>query len=207
MLAYIKGELASKQIGYVVIDVGGLGYKVFMSELAIDNIGTIGDIVKVHTYYRVMEDDISIFGFNTQEELRMFELLISVSGVGAKTAVAMLGSIEPSDFAIAVITEDINTLKQIPGIGPKSAQRIVLELKDKIKKEQQISELEIASKGTKSKIKEVIIEDNKISEATTALQVLGYTKPDIDKVLEQIETTEITLEEIIKQALKILSTK
>ena len=121
MLAYIKGELASKQIGYVVIDVGGLGYKIFMSDLSIDNIGNIGDIVKVHTYYRVMEDDISIFGFNTQEELRMFELLISVSGVGAKTAVAMLGSIEPSEFAIAVITEDINTLKQIPGIGPKSA--------------------------------------------------------------------------------------
>ena len=207
MLAYIKGELASKQIGFVVIDVGGLGYKVFMSDLSIDNIGYIGDIVKVHTYYRVMEDDISIFGFNTPEELRMFELLISVSGVGAKTAVAMLGSIEPSEFAIAVITEDINTLKQIPGIGPKSAQRIVLELKDKIKKEQQIAELEIASKGAKSKIKEVIIEDNKISEATTALQVLGYTKPDIDKVLEQIDKNNSTLEDMIKQALKILSTK
>ena len=207
MLAYIKGELASKQIGYVVIDVGGLGYKVFMSDLSIDNIGNTGDIVKVHTYYRVMEDDISIYGFNTQEELKMFELLISVSGVGAKTAVAMLGSIEPSQFAIAVITEDINTLKQIPGIGIKSAQRIVLELKDKIKKEQQIAELEIASRGTKSKIKEVIIEDNKIVEATTALQVLGYTKFDIDKSIEQIDTTETTLEEIIKQALKILSTK
>ena len=207
MLAYIKGELASKQIGFVVIDVGGLGYKVFMSDIAIDNVGNIGDRVKVHTYYRVMEDDISIFGFNTPEELRMFELLISVSGVGAKTAVAMLGSIEPSEFAIAVITEDINTLKQIPGIGPKSAQRIVLELKDKIKKEQQIAELEIASKGAKSKIKEVIIEDNKISEATTALQVLGYTKPDIDKVLEQIDKNNSTLEDMIKQALKILSTK
>lgn len=206
MLAYIKGELASKQIGYIVIDVGGLGYKVFMSDLAIDNIGNIGDVVKVHTYYRVMEDDISIFGFNTPEELRMFELLISVSGVGAKTAVAMLGSIEPSEFAIAVITEDINTLKQIPGIGPKSAQRIVLELKDKLKKEQQIAELEKASL-TKSKIKNAIIADDKVTEATTALQVLGYTKPDIDKVLEQIDKTDITLEEIIKQALKILSVK
>ena len=138
MLAYIKGELAMKQTGYIVIDVGGLGYKIFMSESAINEVGNIGEIVKVHTYYRVMEDDISIFGFNTQEELKMFELLISVSGVGAKTAVSMLGSIEPSQFAIAVISNDINTLKQIPGIGPKSAQRIVLELKDKLKKEQQI---------------------------------------------------------------------
>ena len=79
MLAYIKGELASKTREYIVIDVGGLGYKVFMSNLAMENVGKIGDIVKVHTYYRVIEDDISIFGFNTQEELRLFELLISVS--------------------------------------------------------------------------------------------------------------------------------
>lgn len=207
MLAYIKGELVMKQIGYVVIDVGGLGYKVFMSDVAISNVGNIGDIVKVHTYYKVAEDDISIYGFNTKEELRMFELLISVSGVGAKTAVAMLGSIEPSEFAIAVISNDITTLKQIPGIGPKSAQRIVLELKDKIKKEQQIAELEVAVSSTKSKVKEVIDQDNKITEATTALQVLGYSKFDIDRVLEQIEKEEMTLEDIIKQSLKLLSIK
>lgn len=206
MLAYIKGELTMKQTEYIVIEVGGLGYKVFMSSIAIDQIGKIGDMVKVYTYYRVKEDDISIFGFNTFEELRMFELLISVSGVGAKTAVTMLGSIEPSAFAIAVIQDDISTLKQIPGIGLKSAQRIVLELKDKLKKEQQIAELEVAS-GTKNKIKNAIINDNKISEATTALQVLGYTKNDIDKAISQIDKTEITLEEIIKQALKILSSK
>lgn len=206
MLAYIKGELTMKQTEYIVIEVGGLGYKVFMSSIAIDQIGKIGDMVKVYTYYRVKEDDISIFGFNTFEELRMFELLISVSGVGAKTAVTMLGSIEPSAFAIAVIQNDISTLKQIPGIGLKSAQRIVLELKDKLKKEQQIAELEVAS-GTKSKIKNAIIADNKITEATTALQVLGYTKNDIDKAINQIDKTDITLEEIIKQALKILSSK
>ena len=113
MLAYIKGELVQKQVGYIVIDVAGLGYKVFMSENAIENIGNIGELVKVHTYYKVAEDDISIFGFNTQEELRMFELLISVSGIGAKTAIAMLGCIEPSQFAIAVISNDIATLKQM----------------------------------------------------------------------------------------------
>ena len=206
MLAYIKGELTMKQTEYIVIEVGGLGYKVFMSAIAIDQIGKIGDMVKVYTYYRVKEDDISIFWFNTFEELRMFELLISVSGVGAKTAVTMLGSIEPSAFAIAVIQNDISTLKQIPGIGLKSAQRIVLELKDKLKKEQQIAELEVAS-GTKSKIKNAIIADNKVTEATTALQVLGYTKNDIDKAINQIDKTDITLEEIIKQALKILSSK
>lgn len=110
MLAYIKGTLAMKMTDYIVIDVGGLGYKVFMSDSGIEKLGNIGDSIKVHTYYRVREDDISIFGFNTLEELKMFELLIGVSGVGAKTALAMLAVCEPSDFALAVISEDIKTL-------------------------------------------------------------------------------------------------
>lgn len=205
MLAYVKGELVQKQIGYVVIDVGGLGYKVFMSEPSIEEIGNIGDEVKVHTYYRVSEDDISLFGFNTQEELRMFELLISVSGIGAKTAIAMLACIEPSQFAIAVISNDIDTLKKIPGVGPKSAQRIVLELKDKMKKEQQISELTNATLEQKSKIKKVIVADSKTQEAIDALQVLGYTKKDVEKALEQIDTAELKVEDIIKKALRELS--
>ena len=205
MLAYVKGELAQKQIGYVVIDVGGLGYKIFMSEPSIDEIGNIGDEVKVHTYYKVSEDDISLFGFNTQEELRMFELLISVSGIGAKTAIAMLACIEPSQFAIAVISDDIDTLKRIPGVGPKSAQRIVLELKDKMKKEQQIAELTNASLEQKSKVKKIIVADSKVQEATDALQVLGYTKKDVEKALEQIDTADLSVEDIIKKALRELS--
>ena len=172
MLAYIKGELVQKQIGYIVIDVSGLGYKVYMSENAIEEIGNIGEQIKVHTYYKVSEDDISIFGFKTQEELRLFELLISVSGIGAKTAIAMLGCIEPSQFAIAVISNDIETLRKIPGVGPKSAQRIVLELKDKLKKEQQISELTNATLEQKNNVKKFIVADNKVQEATDALQVL-----------------------------------
>lgn len=110
MLAYIKGTLEMKMTGYVVIDVGGLGYKVFMSDVGIEKIGNIGETVKVHTYYKVREDDISIYGFNTLEELKMFELLISVSGVGAKTALTMLAVCEPSEFALAVISEDVKTL-------------------------------------------------------------------------------------------------
>lgn len=202
MLAYIKGELASKNIGYIVIDVGGLGYKVFMSDIDMNNIGEIGEIVKVHTYYRVLEDDISIFGFSTQEELRLFELLISVSGVGAKTALTMLSKIEPSTFALAVITNDLDTLKSIPGVGAKSAQRIVLELKDKLKKEQTISELSKATEKQIRKENKVEIIDSKIEEAMAALQVLGYTKQDIEKVLAKIEDKDsLTIEQIIKKAL------
>lgn len=201
MLAYIRGELALKARGYIVIDVGGLGYKIFMAENTIENVGKVGDIVKVHTYYRVMEDDISIFGFNTNEELRLFELLISVSGVGAKTAITMLGTIEPSDFAIAIISNDINTLKKLPGIGPKTAGRIVLELKDKLKKEQQIEELSVASSNVK-----IIQKDSKQEELCTALQVLGYSNKQIDEVISKIDNS-LSLEEMIRAGIKELSKK
>ena len=199
--------------GYVVIDVGGLGYKVFMSQIGIDRLGNIGDTVKVHTYYRVREDDISIFGFNTLEELRMFELLIGVSGVGAKTALTMLAVCEPSDFALAVISEDIKTLTTIPGIGPKSAKRIILELKDKIKQEQQIEELTNATQSnntrklseTDIKVKQAIENDNKVLEATAALQVLGYNKRIIEKAFEKIEDKkELSTEDLIKKGLLLL---
>ncbi len=205
MLAYIKGELAVKSRGYIVIDVGGLGYKVFMSDLAMENVGNVGEIVKVHTYYRVMEDDISIFGFLTSEELRLFELLISVSGVGAKTAITMLGTIKPEDFAIAIISNDINTLKKLPGIGAKTAQRIVLELKDKLKKEKQIEELSIATENAVS-VRSVIEKDQKLEEAFTALQVLGYNSKDIEKALEKTDKN-LSLEDIIRNGIKELSKK
>ena len=129
MLAYIKGTLEMKMSDYVVIDVGGLGYKINMSGTSIEKIGNIGDTVKVHTYYRVREDDISIFGFNKIEELRMFELLISVSGVGAKTALTMLAVCEPSDFALAVISEDIKVLTSIPGIRTKVCKKNYFRIK------------------------------------------------------------------------------
>ena len=204
MLAYIKGEIASKNIGYIVIDVGGLGYKIFMSDKSIENIGNLGEIVKVHTYYRVMEDDISIFGFKTKEELRMFELLISVSGVGAKSAIAMLSSIEPSDFAIAIVSDDVNTLKKLPGVGAKTAQRIILELKDKIKKEQTISELTNAVNIEDVKIKNQNQNAN-LEEMKTALQVLGYSRKDIDSIVSKIDNANLSLEELIKQALRLLT--
>jgi len=205
MLAYIKGTLEMKMTGYVVIDVGGLGYKVFMTDTGIENVGDIGDVVKVHTYYKVREDDVSIFGFNTLEELKMFELLISVSGVGAKTAITMLSACEPTQFAIAIISEDVNTLKQIPGIGAKSAQRIILELKDKIKKEQQIQELTRASKTTSKTKLEITIENNeRIDEAIAALQVLGYNKKEIEKAFAKIETIDLSTEDLIRKGLTLL---
>ena len=178
-----------------------------MSDSGIEKLGNIGDTVKVHTYYKVREDDISIFGFKTLEELKMFELLISVSGVGAKTALGMLAVCEPTEFALAVITEDVKTLTQMPGIGAKSAQRIILELKDKIKKEQQIQELTKATgkiSGAKTKLEEKIENEEKIDEAIAALQVLGYNKREIEKAFDKLVKENMTTEELIRKGLSIL---
>ncbi len=207
MIAYINGKLEMKMTGYIVIDVGGIGYKIFMSDTGIEKLGNIGELVKVHTYYRVQENDISIFGFNTLEELKLFELLISVSGVGAKTALTMLAVCEPSEFAFAVISEDVKTLTSIPGIGPKSAKRIILELKDKIKKEQEIENIKNhieSSKQINTKLQEAIKDNDKIEEAIAALQVLGYNKKEIEKTFNKLEIKELSTEELIKKGLNLL---
>ena len=194
MFAYIKGNLESKSNTYVVIDVNGIGYKIFMSSKSIETLGETGEVVKVYTHYYVREDNISLYGFNTNEELRMFELLLSVSGIGAKSAIAMLSEITPSSFALAIITNDISKLVKIQGIGNKTAARIVLELKDKLK---EVETIELSN----SEIKE---ESADTSEAVSALQVLGYTKKEIEKALEKIETNNLNTEEIIRKGLSLL---
>lgn len=197
MFAYIKGSLEQKSNNYIVLDVGGIGYKIFMATKAIETLGEIGEVVKVHTHYYVREDNISLYGFNTNEELRMFELLLQVSGIGAKSAIAMLSEISPSSFALAVISDDISQLVKIPGIGKKTAARIVLELKDKLKTEEVITKTE--------EVKSSIASEEETSEAIAALQVLGYTKREIEKALENVDTKNLQLEEIIKQGLKNLA--
>ncbi|MFR1777083.1 MAG: Holliday junction branch migration protein RuvA [Clostridia bacterium] len=197
MFSYIKGILEVKNLNYVVIDVNGIGFKIFMSESAIQRLEETGNTVKIYTHMNVKEDDLSLYGFITNEELRMFELLIGVSGVGAKSAISMLSSITPSKFALAVISNDVKTLTKIPGIGPKSAQRIILELKDKLKTEEAIQTNSI-------ELKTSIVENNKLEEAVQALKVLGYTRQEIESVLAKIEVNTLTVEDIIRKALSFL---
>ena len=197
MFSYIKGILEVKNLNYVVIDVNGIGFKIFMSESAIQRLEETGNTVKIYTHMNVKEDDLSLYGFITNEELRMFELLIGVSGVGAKSSISMLSSITPSKFALAVISNDVKTLTKIPGIGPKSAQRIILELKDKLKTEEAIQTNNI-------ELQTSIVEDNKLEEAVQALKVLGYTRQEIESVLAKIEINTLTVEDIIRKALSFL---
>ena len=198
MISFVSGNLEMKLNGYIVIDVGGIGYKVFMSEGAIDCLGNIGEKVKVYTHHHVREDDISLYGFLTMEELNMFELLISVSGVGAKSALTILANVEPSTFALCVISNDTSKLVKIPGVGAKTAARIVLELKDKLKNQDLVDK-------KKDTIKKVNLDNENVDEAISALQVLGYNRKDIEKVFEEIQLDNLGLEEIIKLGLKYLS--
>ena len=197
MYAYIKGTLEEKNKDSIVIDVGGIGYKIFLSEQSLSKLGELGEIIKVYTHYHVREDNISLYGFLSNEELKMFELLIQVSGIGAKTAITMLSNITPSQFAVAIITDDIKTLTKIPGVGSKSTQRMVLELKDKLKTEDAIS------KDTEVKAK--VMDNENIEEAIQALQILGYNKGVINKAIEKLDLNGLSTEEIIKIALKHLS--
>ena len=202
MLAYIKGTLEIKTKGYIVIDANGIGYKIFMPESAISKLCDIGEKVQIHTFMRVREDDISLYGFLTNEELRMFELLLGVSGKKEKGALTILSNITPSQFALAVISNNVDILKKLPGIGAKTAQRVILELKDKLKKEQ---EIDIVQGEEEVTFKHVIEEDEKVSEAISALQVLGYTKKEIMLALEKVDMADLRVEDIIRKGLKSLS--
>lgn len=196
MIAFLKGKVDFKSLNYVIIEINGIGYKVFMPTKSLQEM-EIKSEIKVFTYMKVSEDDVSLYGFITNEELTMFELLISVGGIGAKSAINILSNIEPSKFALAVITDDVGTLKKLPGIGPKTAQRIILELKDKLKSEQAIETENI--KSTQIRL------NPNMQDAIDALQVLGYTRGEIEKTLSEINTDNMSVEDIIKEGLKLFA--
>jgi len=197
MYAYIKGKIVEKSNNYVIIENNGIGYRIFMTITAIDKIVDENEEIKIYTYYQVREDNISLYGFLQKEELRMFELLLSVSGVGAKSAIAMLSSIMPSEFAMAIIQNDTSKLTKIQGVGAKTAARIVLELKDKLKTEEAISK-------ENAEVQKVVKNDEEISEAMQALQILGYNKKEIEKAFEKLELVNLSTQDIIKKALVLL---
>lgn len=197
MYAYIKGKLDTRGNDYIIIEAGGIGYKISTSLTTLEVAGQTGNEFRAFTHLYVREDNMSLYGFATQEELGMFELLLTVSGVGPKAALALLSAVSPSKFGLAVITDDTKTLTRAQGVGAKLAQRIILELKDKIKKEQ----LAMAS-GTGLDRLAVPKEGSRVSEAVSALMVLGYTPVEASKAVASVYADELDLETIIKNALK-----
>jgi len=199
MFAYIKGILVSKGNDYIIVETGGIGYHITVPAAALESLRT-GCETKVHTFLHVREDGWSLFGFPNEEELKMFRQLIKVSGVGPKAALSLVSHIQPSRFALAVLTDDVDAFVKAPGIGKKTAMRIILELKDKVKKEQG-EELKAISSGAGPS------EDqgNKMQEAIGALLMLGYSAQEANRAVSSVYSEEKSLEAIIRDALKGLA--
>lgn len=194
MYYYIKGTLVQKGDNYLVVDANGVGYMIYTSLTSIADVGETGRNVTMYTYLHVREDVMDLYGFATVEEKNMFMNLISVSGVGPKAALAILSVTTPAKFAVAVVTNDVKTITKASGVGPKMAQRVILELKDKLKTE----DLDIDMDEDIGEIPS----DNR-SEAISALIVLGYSPNDAQKAVKGIDGT-LSVEEIIKKALSSL---
>ncbi|MBR3687069.1 MAG: Holliday junction branch migration protein RuvA [Clostridia bacterium] len=205
MFYYISGKLAYATPTTAVIDAGGVGYKLTISENTYNSLPprhTVdAPVAKLFTYMAVREDGIELFGFASETELSSFKMLLSVSGVGPKAAISILSLLTPEKFALAVCTEDRKTISKANGIGPKTAARIILELKDKLLKETDLNEVANSSIESVSPIK---TNSGKLAEAQDALLVLGYSRSEALNVLKSIDTQTLELEEIIKKALKLL---
>lgn len=197
MFYYVSGVVAHIEPFLAVIDCGGVGYACRTTNYTLSSLKK-GDKGKLFTYLNVREDAMELYGFATQEELNLFQQLISVSGVGPKAAISILSSNSPANLALSIITGDEKALTCAQGIGKKIAQRVILELKDKLAKGQTFNGAGESYAGTGV----TIIPENKQSEAAAALAVLGYSQAEINVALKGIDVSELTLEQIIKQALK-----
>ena len=208
MFHYISGKLALLQHGVAVIDAGGVGYKLTISDTTYDAMPANRSVkeppvVRLYTYMAVREDGIELFGFANETELASFKLLISVSGVGPKAAMSILSLLTPEKFALAVCTDDKKTIAKANGIGPKTAARVILELKDKLMKEH--AGEDFTSMGANSSAPTSTGgARTKLAEATDALVVLGYSRAEAQAALKDINTDAAELEEIIRLALKKL---
>ena len=203
MFYYLNGELAYRDINTCVIDCHGVGYKLTVSTLTSEALVTkLSKQVKLYTHLAVREDGIELFGFGSNEEKECFNRLISVSGVGPKAAMSILSTMTPEKLAVAICTDDAKAIAKSPGIGAKSAARIILELKDKISKDIVNDSIATSNFSTTAAI---FTPNSPISEATEALMVLGYDKNTVLAALKGIDPSITDAGEIIRLTLKKLA--
>ena len=196
MISFVKGTVADIGENCLVVENCGIGYEIYMTGQDLGK-ARIGDEKKIHTFLYVREDILQLYGFFSKDDLGMFKLLIGVNGVGPKGALGILSGISADELRFAVLSDDVKTISKAPGIGKKTAQKMILELKDKLAKGQ------IAPGGESYGGTGVtVIPENKSSEAAAALAVLGYSQSEIAVALKGIDVDGLALEEIIKQALK-----
>lgn len=201
MIAYIRGELASLEEDKVLVDVGGIGYGVFMSAQAMSLLPPVGNEVKIHTYLNVKEDAMQLFGFLTRDDLHVFKLLIGVSGIGPKGGQAILSVLSPDDLRFAIMAGDVKAISAAPGIGKKTAEKLIVELRDKLSiedaLEHAVSEKNVPISGQAGGNSEIQ------GEAVQALVALGYGSTEALRAVRQVEITgDMEVEELLKQSLK-----
>ncbi|RTY71469.1 Holliday junction branch migration protein RuvA [Flavobacterium sp. GSP27] len=193
MIAHLQGKLVEKSPTHIIIDCGGVGYHVNIS-LHTYSLLPSTDFIKVYTYLQIKEDAHTLFGFMEKSEREIFKMLLSVSGIGASIARTMLSSLDPKQIIQAIATADVITVQSIKGIGSKTAQRVILDLKEKVLKLYDLDEVSMSQNNTNR------------DEALSALEVLGFVRKTSEKIIEKIvkEDPDATVETIIKKALKNL---
>ena len=202
MYSYIKGELAEVNTDHIVIDVGGIGYMIYIPAQSLNYLPGIGEILKVHTYLYMREDAMILYGFLTKDDLEMFKLLITVSGIGPKGGLAILSTLSSDDLRFAVLSGDSKAISKAPGIGSKTAQRVIIDLKDKLSLEDAFEkklehENEKINVSSNSQVK---------NDAVMALNALGYSSTESLKAVSKVEITEdMDVEDVLKAALKHMS--
>lgn len=196
MIAFIKGFVADVTEDSVIIENQGIGYRIFTTSAVLTEV-TVGMEVKLHTYLNVREDAMQLFGFFTRDDLNVFKLLITVSGIGPKGALAILSVMTGNDLRYAVMAGDSKSISKAPGVGVKTAQKVILELKDKLKLEDVFAAEEEAQAVVSSGNSDLV------QEAVLALAALGYSQTDAMRAVRQCEITEDTVvEDLLKRALK-----
>lgn len=201
MISYIRGELVAVEKEKVIIDVGGVGYGIFMPESAMGLLPQMGNEVKLYTYLNVREDAMQLFGFLTRDDLEIFKLLIGVSGIGPKGGLSILSKLTADDLRFAIMSGDSKAISAAPGIGKKTAEKVIIELKDKLDIEQILNP---SDSETKSAIKMDGSANAVQSEAVQALVALGYGSTESLKAVNKVNSENMTVEAVLKQALKNL---
>jgi Holliday junction DNA helicase RuvA len=206
MYAYIRGKVVSKGLDNLVIDNHGIGYRLQAASLMLGRFGAIGEETTAYTHLYVREDTFALYGFPTPEDVNLFELLLTVSGIGPKVASSVVASVSPGQFALAVITGDTKTLTQVRGIGKKGAERMILELKDKLKGADWGGDS--AAIGGMTGVGAAALADagqGVPGEAISALMVLGYTSQEASKAVSAVAKPDLPVEELIRLALRQLA--
>ncbi len=202
MISYLRGTLAAFEEDKVVIDVGGVGYGVYMSGQAMSRLPGVGNEVKIHTYLNVKEDAMQLYGFLSRDDLTVFKLLIGVNGIGPKGGLGILSALSPDDLRFAVLANDVKAICAAPGIGKKTAEKLILELRDKMKLEDALDHIASdteALAGTES-------HGQIQSEAVQALVALGYGSTEALRAVKKVEVEESTeVEDVLRQALKYMT--